>query len=266
MRSTQPGSGDGEGQSYLVSVSDLMSSLVFIFIITIVVFALRLQRARAQLQDTRTQLTSAQETRAHLLEALRDRLTVSGIAVEIDPTQGVLRLTENAVPFPLAEDQPVPQAGATLRRLALTLDEILPCFTASTRSSPERRDGCLRFADPTRHASNVDVLLIEGHTDSRRLSGGRRFEDNLELSGARAAAVWRILNREAPGLADLRNRSGLKILSISGYADQRPLVTADPLADANRRIDLRFVMEPPNEDAQPRAAAAARDRAPGIIQ
>lgn len=250
----------GEGQSYLVSVSDLMSSLVFIFIITLMIFALRYQAAS-------TKVESAKDSRTRLLQILENALKEKGIKVQIDLDQGVLRLAENAVGFPVGQADPVPEHVARIQVLAQALREVVPCFVERANGDdPElTRAQCSRLGiDSVRHSSRIDVLLVEGHTDSRNLKGNGRFRDNLELSSARAAVVWRLLRQFEPTLDSLYNQSDRRVLSVSGYADQRLAVPADPWNDANRRIDLRFVMQPPAresaENAEPAPVPPTRDR------
>jgi hypothetical protein len=52
-----------------------------------------------------------------------------------------------------------------------------------------------------------------------------------------------------PELAGLTNQSRSPVISVSGYGETRPVDTDHRDADANRRIDLRFLMEPPKSAA-----------------
>src|SRR5690606_29731735 len=80
----------------------------------------------------------------------------------------------------------------------------------------------------------------EGHTD---VTGEDRR--NWQLSTERAVNTYREIVAVASGVRNLRNRQGEEILSVSGYADTRPIEAGDSLEawEKNRRIDLRFVME-----------------------
>lgn len=81
-------------------------------------------------------------------------------------------------------------------------------------------------------ASSQGRIYIEGHTDNVPVVFNDRFKSNWDLSGARAGAV-----------ADyLSSRSALPAgrMSVSGYADTRPLESNDS-ADGrsrNRRIEI----------------------------
>jgi len=65
----------------------------------------------------------------------------------------------------------------------------------------------------------------------------------------RAATVHRMLTACEPGLDNLRNRDGLPILSTSGYGYTRPATDDPERLAANRRIDLRLLLEPTDDNA-----------------
>ena len=72
------------------------------------------------------------------------------------------------------------------------------------------------------------AIVIRGHTDGRQFKGTEN--DNWRLSMARAHSAYYMLVRG--GLAESR------VEQISGYADRRLQVPDDPMADANRRIEI----------------------------
>ena len=72
------------------------------------------------------------------------------------------------------------------------------------------------------------AVLIRGHTDARPFKGGGM--DNWQLSSSRAQSAYYMLVRG--GLDEKR------VQQISGFADRRPQVPSDPMADANRRIEI----------------------------
>lgn len=76
-------------------------------------------------------------------------------------------------------------------------------------------------------ADRKGAIAIRGHTDARPFKGNG---DNWQLSAARAQSAYYMLVRG--GLDEKR------ISQVSGFADRRPKVPADPLADANRRIEI----------------------------
>lgn len=71
-------------------------------------------------------------------------------------------------------------------------------------------------------------IVIRGHTDGRQFKGTEN--DNWRLSMARAHSAYYMLVRG--GLKEDR------IEQVSGFADRRLQVPTDPLADANRRIEI----------------------------
>ncbi|MBD2848481.1 OmpA family protein [Paenibacillus sp. IB182496] len=77
-----------------------------------------------------------------------------------------------------------------------------------------------------------NTISIEGHTDNLPLQRGSSFQDNWELSAARALSVLRYYVDTA-GLAPER-------FELAGYADTRPVASnADPEGrQQNRRVEI----------------------------
>jgi chemotaxis protein MotB len=244
------------GEGYLASVSDLMAGLIFIFVITVAVFALRLAHTIEEHEDKTEQLTSAQKTRDRILEDIKNRLEMADIKVEIVPDQGVLRLTEKGIHFESGQTQPRSDHLPRVGELARVLAEVLPCYVAkhdyphadgrrAAFCSPEPAQPEAYYCEQQEFPARLETLLIEGHTDSEPVSSARRFRDNLELSGMRAAEVLRMLLQCEPGLHELKNERSMELLSVSGYGETRLVDEDEPLSEQNRRIDLRFLMELP---------------------
>ena len=72
------------------------------------------------------------------------------------------------------------------------------------------------------------AIAIRGHTDARPFAGGKN--DNWKLSMDRAQSAYYMLVRG--GLEEKR------VSQVTGFADRRLKVPADPMADANRRIEI----------------------------
>lgn len=281
----RPGSDAGHGgQNYLASVSDLVSALIFVFIIMLAVFAYQLASVTEEQADITDELRAADETRREILRAIEHRLQAAGIRVEVLPEQGVLRLSDNAINFPSGGELPVADHRANVGRLAHAIAEVVPCYVASRRTDPAPGRGnavpvdddegtpphCLSRADPAaydcpprRFPWLLETLLIEGHTDDVPVAAGNRFRDNLELSSMRAATVHRMTVACEAEVEHLLSLDGHPVLSTSGYGYTRP-ATSDPArADENRRIDLRFLLEPPQgalERQEPDVQRGIRDR------
>lgn len=253
-------SSPSQSPDFLASVSDLMSGLIFIFIITIAVFALRLAKAT-------TELTNAETVRGELVRKIAMELQDQDIEVRVDPEQEVLHLTDRAIRFPRGE--PVPEelhkrnVGVIAKVLVQVLSDYVVAFDPrqDESSGDERPLYCEgsqavlgQPSDKGRDSgAKVNTVLVEGHTDTVPIGPGFRYQDNLELSAARSAEVFRMMVKCEPELTRLVNRIGSPVLSVSGYGATRP-IEDDGEADANRRIDLRFLMEPPQaKESEPPA-------------
>ncbi len=77
------------------------------------------------------------------------------------------------------------------------------------------------------------AIAIRGHTDARPFAGGKN--DNWRLSMDRAQSAYYMLVRG--GLEEKR------VSQVTGFADRRLKVPADPMADANRRIEILIQAE-----------------------
>ncbi|MCG9714952.1 OmpA family protein [Shewanella insulae] len=246
---------EDEGAGYLISVSDMMSGLLFIFIITLVAFILNFQDAiQKQKEVTETQktivrkLTNTEQVRSELLLNLKEELAKHDIIVEVDTEHGVLRLTEQAVLFETAKDTLDEISTRNLNIIGQVMSSILPCYA----SLPPEDGFC---SDTTQYRGVLDSVFVEGHTDNVPIKSWK-YADNWVLSAQRAISAYRQL---VPGtqLELLENSSAQPIFSVSGYGEGRPveghrydIPTADPV---NRRIDIRFIMTPPSLTAAQQA-------------
>jgi chemotaxis protein MotB len=77
------------------------------------------------------------------------------------------------------------------------------------------------------------VLRVDGHTDSKPLSGTGRYRDNWELSSARATSVVKFL---------IANGVPANRLVAAGFGEFQPLDEADTdeAREKNRRIELKL--------------------------
>jgi flagellar motor protein MotB len=229
---------DDEG--FYVSMSDMLTGLLFIFIILLVYYAV-------QARQVTQELTGANAARKELLEDLQRRLAKRNITVEIDPVTGVLRL-DDAILFSEASASLTERGVATVNALADVLIEVLPCYTDEAPTDAP----CLSTAKPYR----IDALFVEGHSDKRRFMRGGE-DTNIELSANRAINTFKALVNQQNGLNELRTKIGtgirqrpVAILSVSGYGGTRPVFGREGFNEAdfaaNRRIDLRFLMATPD--------------------
>jgi chemotaxis protein MotB len=263
---------------FFISVSDLMSGLIFIFIITLLIFAF-------DLDSSTRRLTKAQEEKLPKLEAgiieLREITTnlkqnIDGyisktadlqlqlltdiqkdlevrekLKVAIEPKQGILRVP-NEILFPFGSSDLSPEGEPVLQKLARVFERHLPCY-AGTVDTSVRPAFC---SDRQWNPGTLNAIFIEGHTDSALLGPKNPHKNNLHLSGMRAIKTFEALltrsdDLNSTPLGQLRNQGGQPIFGISGYGKHRPVVehllpTPEP---ANRRIDIRFFLVNPQPPA-----------------
>jgi flagellar motor protein MotB len=218
-----------EGESYFMSMTDMMVGLLLIFIILLAYFALNLQ--------TKTEeLTGANRTRAQILNDLQQSLQDRGLQVEIDTKTGVLRLPDDVL-FDKGRYDLSDRGRNAVGKVASAMVEVLPCFTASELCHGERS------------AHLIDAVFVEGHTDSDAMYGGM---NNYGLSVRRAESTFAMLQQAQPALQSFLNKpaeepGSAPILGLSGYGPDRPIAEGDneTAKERNRRIDLRFLMTTP---------------------
>lgn len=255
-----------DGENYFVSMTDMMVGVLFIFLIMLMVFALdfrtrsddqseALEAARRAAQEVeqlsdevRSQiraLDEASETRRRLLTQIQESLLERDIRVELSPNSDVLRITENAVQFRSNQSALEGNSLANVITIAGVLADVLRDYVACRIEDGERL--CQEGSQPA-----IETVFIEGHTD---IQGSD--DANWRLSTFRAAETYQQLILSSPELREYFNRQGEEILSISGYSSTRP-VDPDNLA-ANRRIDLRFVMESDSRERMEKLARQTED-------
>lgn len=224
--------GEEEEESYFISMADMMVGLLFVFIILLLYFALQFQQKSRALSD-------AGETRAQILNELKQDLAKQKLNVEIDVKTGVLRLPASIL-FAKGDYHLSAEGVRAVGIVAQTMAKVLPCYT-----QPRRADGCAYTT-----SNNVDAIFIEGHTDADPLSRSGPVSDNMDLSALRATNTFRAMAGQQPTLNQLHNGDGRPILSVSGYGADRPVASGQEEADKsrNRRIDLRFLMETPKAE------------------
>ncbi len=236
--------------SYMMSVSDVMSGLMFIFIITLAIFVIdfliasREQEEKyAELQKYTDKLKGNNEVRSKLLSEIQQSLADKKIDVDIDVQHGVLRLNENAIRFDTGASDLSETQVERLGIVAKVIATILPCYGAN----PPVDAGCIEDTK-----GKIDSIFIEGHTDNVPITGSlaQKYQDNWVLSAHRAMFTYREIIKKESILAMMKNNNNQPVISVSGYGEGRPvpgheydLPVSDPM---NRRIDFRFIMTPPS--------------------
>ncbi len=133
-------------------------------------------------------------------------------------------------------------------RIQILDEERRPMFALGSAAPNDRAMLLLQKVTPVLARLSQDIS-IAGHTDSAPFHGPDRT--NWELSTERANATRRLLVEG--GLPDSRIRS------VTGNADRDPLLPADPLAAANRRIAIVVLRA-----ARPAETASGAVSTPGV--
>ena len=261
---------EDDGASYMMSVSDIMSGLLFVFVITLMAFVLNFQQAQREAQAEQDSLRKEQESlralvsaysgiedlRERMLRELERALEAQEIQVTVDYDQGVLRLDERAIEFETGSASLGDRARENAAVIADVLVDVVPCYTQLSAEEAAGR-GC-----DSQTLGTLEAVFIEGHTDNVPMIR-QGVDQNWELSANRAIRAYRQFEDVSPRLTELINRDDQRVFSVAGYGASRPLPGRDydvPTADAqNRRIDLRFIMEPPKTD-DPEVIEALRGR------
>ena len=265
-------------ENYFVSLSDLMTGVVFIFVILLCAFAFHYQSAQRDAQSAQSDADSkAQdstlakneakdaESRAkeaamkaenaekdakakgqkidalskllherdnalrEMLSELEKKLVARGVRVKFDPATGVIRLPEELL-FDRGSDI-LSENGK--RGLSVLAEEIVPVLHLGCAEGSKFR---------------LEAVFIEGHTDADPIRSPR-FTDNWDLSASRATKTYRTLVAAKLELEKFCNPSGLRVIGVSGYGENRPVAPndTDENKKANRRVDLRFLMAHPTD-------------------
>ena len=127
-------------------------------------------------------------------------------------------------------------------RIQLLDEDRQPMFATGSATPNERARLLLAKVAPVLMRLPEDIAVV-GHTDAKPFAGAGK--SNWELSTERANATRRLLTDA--GLAEAR------VSRVTGLADRDPLLPADPLAAANRRIAI-IVLRNTRKSAEPPSA------------
>lgn len=179
------------------------------------------------------------ETRRALLTSLKKQINdeIKGVNVSISANFESLQFSGDGL-FETNADVPTATGSLRVSKIAEILDRNLGCFSLGLRKrfSPDCNPGY----------AVIDSLQVEGHTDDR----GTDIL-NMRLSANRASSVYSLMTSQRPDLLNFNNRSAQPVLSVAGFGKGRPIQSnaTDTGKDANRRIDLRFIMAVPAKEA-----------------
>lgn len=183
--------------------------------------------------------TAVAATRRALLDNLKDRINqqIPDVNVTVSATYDALQFRGDGL-FDSGKDKPTVSGGSRMRQIADILDANLACYSLGPRNGYSA--GC----NPA--YALIDALQVEGHTDN---VGGDDL--NMDLSARRAAAIYSLMTQQKPDLVMFQNRSAQPVLSVAGFGKGRPMQDNQTKVgqDANRRIDLRFIMVVPSRES-----------------
>lgn len=179
------------------------------------------------------------KTRRALLTSLKKQIDdeIKGVNVSISANFESLQFSGDGL-FETNVDVPTAAGSLRVSKIAEILDRNLGCFSLGPR---------MRFSPSCNPGyAVIDSLQVEGHTDDR---GADIL--NMRLSANRASSVYSLMTSQRPDLVKFSNRNAQPVLSVAGFGKGRPIqsnVTGTG-QDANRRIDLRFIMAVPAKEA-----------------
>lgn len=218
--------------TYWVSFSDIMAGLLVIFILAALALILELTETREKVDSSIEQIYRAEQVRRDVLEEILEELKSRGILVEVSDNESVLRVPDTLLAFE-TDQYEIPgilQVRSDLKTIGETI------YTAITT------DDRWKY---------LDTIFIEGHTDNRR---SYRNMGNWGLSTYRAIAVWNYwegIFPEYSKFSQMDNHEGVKLFSVSGYGDTRPIQVQQETEEEwrkNRRIDIRFTVRKPTRE------------------
>ena len=152
-----------------------------------------------------------------------------------------MRLNEKVLQFSTDSATVEPQYHGVITALANALGDVLPCYS-------NEHVYIEKACTENKEKHWLESVFIEGHTDNVGY-----LSNNLKLSTQRAANTYVELTKVRSEVETLKNSDNQPLLSVSGYADKRPLEESQDNAtpehrQMNRRIELRIIMATPKQE------------------
>lgn len=191
--------------------------------------------------------------RERILEELEEKILAAGIDVALSRDRDALQFKGEGL-FRTNSSTPTRQGLEKMLRISSILEDVVGCFTLGEHSSINE--------DCNDQVALIDALQIEGHADS-----DGEDAHNLGLSAKRGAEISQAMARANPKLLEFLNLRNQPVLAVAGYGEGRPI--ADNFTssgkDANRRIDIRFIMFSPLDEASIPASIDDLDRIRNLL-
>lgn len=270
---------EDEEENYFVSLSDLMTGVLFVFVILTTALALhyhlkagKVAKAEeggrdAQLQASKSKMEADRERKgaqAAKDDATRARGKAEQVQEALDALAKVLREREQ-----LRKDELqrlVKRLENSEKKLKVELDETngilrlpeeLLFLPGEAKLQPEGVSAVALLAKEMLPVARKgcgesplkwEAIYVEGHTDNVPIQTPE-FPSNWQLSSSRAISTFNALILSQPDLQTLHNHQDKAVMGISGYGEQRPVAdnATDEGRQKNRRIDIRFVMAYPSQ-------------------
>ena len=222
---------NAEENHFWISISDLMTSLLFVFVLILAYMILEYQDKQNIAQQKIEAFEKNINARSSLLIQLQKNLKDKGINVEINIDEGAMRITKERL-FDSAKANIKKSKQWIIKEVAFEL---------------------LKMMQKPEYKKAINTIFIEGHTDNIKLDKGKcgfRWT-NMELSAQRAINTFLLMDKFTNGaFSKLKNQKGESLISYSGYADTRPIkgvsnATKDG-RERNRRIQFFFAVNPPS--------------------
>tara|TARA_B100000959_G_scaffold282020_1_gene347517 strand:- start:91 stop:777 length:687 start_codon:yes stop_codon:yes gene_type:complete len=205
--------------TWLISYGDLITLLITFFIMMISVESGRISQVHKWINQ---QLTYSTE---EFKEYITDK-NISGINVQQD-TKGIHITIQSKGMFKEGDAVPNRELISQLTHIANVIDSL---NIISLDKIPSYKEDLMFFRK--KGLDWVVKILVEGHTDNIRIIPGSRYNNNWELSAARAQTVMRALQEQI----DLPS----EYFAIKGYSEFKPIVDNNSIQNRfiNRRVDI----------------------------
>jgi chemotaxis protein MotB len=205
--------------TWLISYGDLITLLITFFIMMISVESGRISQVHKWINQ---QLTFSTE---EFKEYITDK-NISGINVQQD-TKGIHITIQSKGMFKEGDAVPNRELISQLTHIANVIDSL---NIISLDKIPSYKEDLMFFRK--KGLDWVVKILVEGHTDNIRIIPDSRYNNNWELSAARAQTVMRALQEQI----DLPS----EYFAIKGYSEFKPIVDNNSIQNRfiNRRVDI----------------------------
>jgi len=221
-----------ENGDFWISISDLMSSLLFVFVLVLSYVILDYQKKNDLTTKTVKLFQDNLNIRNELLKQLEISLKEKNIAIEVDYEQGILRIIEKNL-FKSA-------------RFNISKDKLWVI--------QEVTNNILSRLKQQKFLNAINTVFIEGHTDNIPLRSNMKIFGanwtNVELSAMRAINTYFLMNKMSNKVLEkMKNIEGKALFSYSGYAASRPIKGTDNTLkkdrQRNRRLQFFFSINTP---------------------